>query len=118
MRQRIGYEIVDGHTIFKIDYSFLKESQFRECVFQTMDSLQEVQAPTCFYIDVSQCEFGKEIIGNLKEMGKQIQPKVAKTALVGLSNNMRPFLKLYLKFTGSKLKTFETHEMAMNYLCS
>lgn len=118
MEERVGYMEINGKEVFVIDFSCLGEEQFLQQVFFSIEKLADVNRSSYFLILVNDCELGKEVVSNLKIVGKTIQPFVIKSALVGLSSKSRPFFNIYVKFTRSKLKVFEHKEEAINYLLS
>ena len=54
----------------------------------------------------------------LRQLSKNIQPKLKKTAIVGMSPLVMPFFLVYKQFTKSKAKLFDTLEESVEYICS
>lgn len=52
----------------------------------------------------------------IKVLGKQVQPKIKKSAIVGASGILSLLMKIYISYTGSKIKYFTDKEIAMKYL--
>lgn len=52
----------------------------------------------------------------IKVLGKEVQPKMHKSAIVGSVGMMTLLLKLYTSYTGSRMKFFTNKEAALNYL--
>lgn len=52
----------------------------------------------------------------IKKLGKQVQPKLKKSALVGSVGIVSLLMKIYINYTGSKIKFFTDKEAALKYL--
>ncbi|WP_459212040.1 STAS/SEC14 domain-containing protein [Aquimarina rhabdastrellae] len=52
----------------------------------------------------------------IKKLGKQVQPKLKKSALVGSVGIVSLLMKIYINYTGSKIKFFTDEETAIKYL--
>lgn len=54
----------------------------------------------------------------MKKRGKKIQPKMYKSAIVGSVGILSVLLRIYVSYTGSKLRFFTTKEAAIHYITS
>lgn len=52
----------------------------------------------------------------IKLLGKQIQPKIKKSVIVGSSGIISLLMKIYISYTRSKIKYFTDKDSAMKYL--
>ena len=115
MESRIGYKLYEERKVFVLDFSYLKQAEFLAVVFYAIEKLGEVKEPSYFLILINDCEFDREVLGNLKNIGKFIQPLVVRSAVVGVTPKNRSFFNIYLKFTRSKMRVFDTIKDAINY---
>ncbi|CAL2059875.1 conserved hypothetical protein [Tenacibaculum sp. 190524A05c] len=52
----------------------------------------------------------------IKMLGKQVQPKMKKSVIVGASGILSLLMKIYISYTKSNIKYFTDKETAMKYL--
>ena len=52
----------------------------------------------------------------IKKLGKQVQPKLKKSALVGSVGIVSLLMKIYISYTGSNIKFFTDEDAALGYL--
>jgi hypothetical protein len=57
-----------------------------------------------------------ETVRVLKKIGKTIQPKMKKSAIVGAVGILNLLVKIYIAYTGSNLKFFTNEKAALEYL--
>lgn len=55
-------------------------------------------------------------IREMSSLGKKVQPKIKKSALVGSSGFTALLLKIYVAYTSSKMKFFTDKKLALEYL--
>lgn len=52
----------------------------------------------------------------IKVLGKKVQPKIKKSAVVGSVGILSLLLKIYIAYTGSNMRFFTDEKKAINYL--
>ncbi len=60
----------------------------------------------------------KRLIATINTGAKQYVSYVEKSAIIGITGIKRLFFEMYLLFTKSKMKAFDTKEEALAYLVS
>ena len=116
MSSRIGESCVYGINVFVLDFSSSSKEEMVSLVFDAIDKLSQVDEQLKFLIDVTNCDFDKSAVNNLKGIGKQIQKYVDKSAIVGLSYHQFVLFEMYQRFTKSNMKCFNSVDKAMKYL--
>jgi hypothetical protein len=53
---------------------------------------------------------------SITELGKKVQPKIKKSAIVGSTGLLSVLLKIYTTYTGSKIKFFTDEKLAIEYI--
>ena len=77
----------------------------------------ERNKPTLFLCDFSNSAIGSAFMSQIKDDGKYILKNIPmKTAVIGITGLKQILLQGYIRFTGSKLRTFDTLEEAKDYL--
>ena len=77
----------------------------------------ERNSPTLFLCDFTNAAVGTEFMSQMKEDGRQILRNIpVKTAVSGITGLKQILLQGYIRFTGSKLRSFDTLEEAKDYL--
>ncbi len=77
----------------------------------------ERNEPTRFLCDFTNASFGVELMNQIKDDGKYILKNIPmKTAITGITGLKQILLQGYIRFTGSKLRVFNTLEEAKDYL--
>ena len=107
-----------GKKILYVDYRGLKTTKE---LIQTLDESisEEVASPTKVLVLANFAgSFGStEFMGHLKQVGKEMMPKVQKTAVLGITGAKEILLNVYLRFTGDKnIRTFVTEAKALDWL--
>ena len=92
MSNRIGFIEKGASNFFQIDISNLSGQELLDAVLRAMKLVGEISEKTNFLIDVTDCKPSMEGLGYLKITGKQLQPIVNKSAVIGISNIIKPFL--------------------------
>jgi hypothetical protein len=116
MTNHIGIQKINEIDVFIIDYTNLSNSQLVDAVFETINRLKGIDQPQNFLIDISNTNMGQEVMGNLRQAGKKIQPFVKKSAIVGLESKLRPIFNVYLRATRSKMHICKDRKEALAYL--
>jgi hypothetical protein len=116
MKTRIGKTVINNVDVFVLDFSCLNKKDLLPVVFDAIDALSQIDSKVKFLIDVTDCEVEKSMVNNLKGIGKEIQKHVDKSAIIGLNYYQSVFFGMYLRFTKSKMKRFESLEKALIYL--
>ncbi|WP_194766823.1 hypothetical protein [Tamlana sp. I1] len=52
----------------------------------------------------------------IKKLGKQVQPKLKRSVVIGSMGIVSLLMKIYISHTGSKIKFFTDKEVALKYL--
>lgn len=55
---------------------------------------------------------------HIRQLSKNVQPKIFKSAIVGLNSIIMPFFMVYKQFTGTKAELFKTEKQGVQYICS
>ena len=55
-------------------------------------------------------------IRSIKKLGKKVQPKLKRSAVVGSVGIVSLLMKIYISYTGSKIRFFTDKETAIKYL--
>lgn len=116
MTERVGYRIISNKNIFYLDYSHIEGEEFTQLIFHTINEIDKITEPTLFLANIENCEIRRDMSGNFNSMGKKIKNKVIKSAIYGVSKKYIPLLNIYFKITGSKAKTFDSYNRAVEYL--
>ena len=107
-----------GKKIMYGDYRGLKTI---EEMLQTLDEAisEELASPTKVLVLANfEDSFGSpEFMGHLKQVGKEMLPKVQKTAVLGITGVKGILLNAYIRFTGDEnIRTFDTEAEALDWL--
>ena len=116
MTERVGYISNREGGYVMIDLSNLSDQQLLEVVHLAISKVEQIDECTRVFVDITHCVFNMKMLSYLKIAGKQVQPYIDKSAVIGVSSKNRIFFNLYLKFTGSKMRTFDTKMEALGYL--
>lgn len=114
--KRVGFKLINGQSIYCIDYSQLKDQELIDHVIYTCVDVLEVKPNTCFLIDVTGTKLTLESLNYIIDASKRIQSKVNKSAVIGVEGLMKSFLNTYLLLTGSKIMHLSSREEAEAYL--
>lgn len=55
---------------------------------------------------------------HIRQLSKNVQPKILKSAIIGVSSIIMPFFSVYKQFTETKAELFKTEEEGLHYICS
>ncbi|AUS06139.1 hypothetical protein [Pseudotamlana carrageenivorans] len=80
--------------------------------------LQRPDKSVRVFADVKSIKIKPSTMRVLKEYGKKGQPKVKKSVMVGTVGLVSLLMKVYVNYTGSKMKFFTDYDIAMEYLTS
>ena len=116
MKERVRIEYINGLEVSKIDLSDLSGTELIKCCCEVLDHLYQLEGKSYFLVDIRNCKLNIEAFSFLKSAGKNLQGKVAKSAITGVNRHLEPFFKMYLKYTGSKMKSFTTQNDAISYI--
>lgn len=114
----VNYIEHKGKKILFID---LKEMVDQEAMIkdgkETARLIKEKNEPTRLLVDMTNSAAGTEFMSSIKEDGKFILKNIPmKTAVTGITGLKNIMLQGYIKFTGSKLRSFPTLDEAKEYL--
>jgi hypothetical protein len=107
-----------GQTILVADYHGLQKVSEQ---FQVLDEVTNIlkSSPSKLAIlsNFEGATVGTEFMNKVKPWGKEMQPKIKRQALLGITGLKGILLQGYILFTGEKeIKAFDTEAEAMNYL--
>lgn len=57
-----------------------------------------------------------ETIRVMKKIGKEVQPKIKKSAIVGAVGLLSLLVRIYIAYTGSGIRFFTSEEAALDYI--
>ena len=109
-----------GQTILVADYRGLNKAEQQ---IQNLDELAKIlkSSPSSLPIfsNFDGVPVGTEFMNKVKPWGKELQPKIKRQALLGVTGLKNILLQGYILFTGEKeIKTFDTEAEALAYLTS
>lgn len=115
LERRVGY-LRQEKSIFKIDFSNLRDEKLIEHAIYTNVAVKKIQNDISFFIDLSNAKITFEAFQYILDASKQVQPYIQKSAVVGIRGFTNFLFKRYCSITGSKIKSFSETQEAMSYL--
>ncbi|MEW7289155.1 SpoIIAA family protein [Aquimarina penaris] len=102
----------------EIDFTGLyKDEDIIQCVADAVEmGLQRTDKSVRALVYLKNSKTSPNAIRIIKKLGKQVQPKLKKSALVGSVGIVSLLMKIYISYTGSKIKFFTDKEAAIKYL--
>ena len=102
----------------EIDFTGLYEDEdIIQCVADAVEmGLQREDKSIRALVYLKNSTTSPNAIRSIKKLGKQVQPKLKKSALVGSVGIMSLLMKIYVGYTGSKIKFFTDKHAAIKYL--
>jgi len=107
-----------GQTILVADYRGLQKADQQIQVLEEVTKILK-SSPTKMPIlsNFEGAAVGSEFMNKVKPWGKDMQPKIKRQALLGITGLKSILLQGYILFTGEKeIKAFDTEAEAMDYL--
>ena len=107
-----------GTTYLYVDLRGIdNETDFVEYIKNSTEmALKEPDNSICVLMDVNNFKTTPEAMRKVQKYGLSIQPKMKKTATIGVVGIMSLLLRLYITVTGSKMKFFTDKSAALNYI--
>jgi hypothetical protein len=107
-----------GQTILVADYRGLNNAEQQ---IQNLEELSKIlkSSPSSLLIlsNFDGVSIGSEYMNKVKPWGKDLQPKIKRQALLGITGLKNILLQGYIIFTGEKdIKAFNTEAEALEYL--
>jgi hypothetical protein len=104
-----------GKQILYVDFRKLREEEVVETVELEAKMLAEATGQVLVLANVEGATVSS--LGRIKQVGKEgIKPRIAKSALVGVSGLKEILLRAYNSFTGSTARSFATETEALEWL--
>ncbi|MBW1298598.1 STAS/SEC14 domain-containing protein [Aquimarina litoralis] len=102
----------------EIDFSGLHtEEEVIQCVSDAAEmGLQRYDKTVRALVYAKGMKTSPKAMRTIKKLGKTVQPKLKKSALVGSVGIVSLLMKIYVSYTGSKIKFFTDREAAIKYL--
>lgn len=102
----------------EIDFTGLqKDEGFIRCVANAVEmGLQRSDKSVRALVYLKGSKTSPNAVRTIKKLGKLVQPKLKKSALVGSVGIVSLLMKIYISYTGSKIKFFTDKEAAIKYL--
>ncbi|WP_299212170.1 STAS/SEC14 domain-containing protein [uncultured Aquimarina sp.] len=104
----------------QIDFTGLyKDEDIIKCVADAVEmGLQRSDKSVRALVYLKNSKTSPNAIRSIKKLGKLVQPKLKKSALVGSVGIVSLLMKIYISYTGSKIKFFTDKEAAIKYLAN
>lgn len=102
----------------EIDFSGLRsDDEVIKCVADAVElGLQRPDKSIRALVNTKGSKTSPLAMRTIKKLGKEVQPKLKKSALVGSVGIVSLLMKIYISYTGSKIKFFTDREAAIKYL--
>jgi len=68
--------------------------------------------------DLNHLDFSFNTHATARIVGREVQHKIRKSAILGITNQNLALFKIYQVSTNSRAKTFDSYMDAINYICS
>lgn len=114
------WEVFDDIKYIRIDFEGLLNDD-EKVVFLTKCAemiLDKEDNSVCALLGIRDNGISPSLINRIKELGKEIQPKMKKSAVVGSVGLLSLFLRTYIIYTGSNMKFFTNKNIALQYITS
>ncbi|GAA0731273.1 hypothetical protein GCM10009430_43260 [Aquimarina litoralis] len=96
-----------------------KDEDIIQCVADAVEmGLQREDKSVRALVYLKDSTTSPNAIRSIKKLGKMVQPKLKKSALVGSVGIVSLLMKIYISYTGSKIKFFTDKDAAIRYLIS
>ena len=107
-----------GKKILYIDYQGVKDTTESISILHEAIEIERNSAGNLLILQNYSGTFAnQEFFEEIKVLGKEVQPKVFRNALIGLEGIKKILLSGYILFTGDKtIKTFKDEETAKEWL--
>ncbi|MDY8138023.1 STAS/SEC14 domain-containing protein [Aquimarina sp. 2201CG5-10] len=104
----------------EIDFTGLhRDEDVIQCVADAVEmGLQRSDKSVRALVYLKNSKTSPNAIRTIKKLGKMVQPKMNKSALVGSVGIVSLLMKIYISYTGSKIKFFTDKEAAIKYLAN
>lgn len=112
-------EIIEHHGVKVLftDYLDLKKSEDIIAVIDEAEAIINAMPAGILYLINIQGAIGSpEVIKRYMPFAKQIQPKIAKDAVIGMTGLQRILVNGIKKFSGVSMVPFDTKEEALDFL--
>lgn len=115
---RVYWTVKDRKNYLTMDFSNLSDDMVIFDMVYYVDSilkdlpLNSVRVLT----NLSGMKINMNTFNTLKNFSKKNQQFIFKSAIIGISEVLQPFLKIYTSFTGSKASFFSSKEQAITFL--
>ncbi|MBQ4820915.1 STAS/SEC14 domain-containing protein [Aquimarina sp. MMG016] len=102
----------------EIDFTGLyEEEDIIQCVSDAAEmGLQRPDKSVRALVYTKGMKTSPKAMRTIKKLGKLVQPKLKKSALVGSVGIVSLLMKIYISYTGSKIKFFTDKEAAIKYV--
>jgi hypothetical protein len=112
------WKYYQGIEYIDIDFSGLySDEQIIDYVSKAVEmGLQRSDKSVRAFVNVHQMKTSPTAMRSIKILGKQVQPKLKKSVVVGPSGIISLLMRIYISYTKSKIKYFTDRETAMKYL--
>ena len=112
------WKYYDNVEYIDIDFSNLNtEEEVISCVSKAVEmGMQRADKSIRAFVNIHQMKTSPAAMRTIKLLGKQVQPKLKKSVVVGSLGIMSLLMKIYISYTKSKIKYFTDKETALKYL--
>ena len=108
----------DNVEYIEIDFSGLTtDDEIIGYVYEAVEmGMQKPDKSIRAFVYAHRMKTSPKAMRTIKMLGKQVQPKMKKSVIVGSSGILSLLMKIYISYTKSKIKYFTDKEAAMKYL--
>lgn len=101
------------------DFKNLSEPKCIECLEALAALINAQPGKVRSLSDFTGATLGSDFMARAKDLGKSVfEPRAEKQALLGIDGLKKMLLSAYVKFTGSKMKPFDTEPDALKFITS
>ncbi len=120
LQEDTGWFFIQNKEFLKIDYTNVKDDELAVKIAQYAFSISSGRPDKSIRLlnIVNGSKMTPSGMREIVKIGKKVQPKIKRSAIVGSSGLLSVLLKLYVYHTGSKMLFFTDEKLALKYVLS
>ncbi|NIJ43957.1 hypothetical protein FHR24_000396 [Wenyingzhuangia heitensis] len=120
MGEEVSWRVKNNNKFLKVDFSNVKsdvaavlvaKNAFNSCIPCENKTVRAL-------VVVNGGQITPMAMREIMEMGKNVQDKLKKSAIVGVVGMLSLLFRIYMSYTGSKLRFFTDESAALEYILS